>query len=171
VGLRDRALIGLLVYTFSRISAAVAVTVEDYFPQKKRMWVRLAEKGGKQHALPCHHVLEDYLDEYIEAAGIREERKMPLFRSARGRSGELTEKPLHRANAWMMIQRRMLAAGLETHANCHTFRATGITTYLNNSGTLEKAQQMAAHESPRTTKLYDRTNEDISLDEVERIII
>jgi len=70
-----------------------------------------------------------------------------------------------------MIRRRARAAGIKTAIGNHTFRATGITTYLENGGTLEHAQQIAAHESPRTTKLYDRTSDQITLDEIERIVI
>jgi integrase len=68
-----------------------------------------------------------------------------------------------------MIQRRALAAGTEIHINCHTWRGTGLTAYLSNGGALETAQKIAGHSSPRTTKLYDRTGDDIPLDEVERI--
>ncbi len=70
-----------------------------------------------------------------------------------------------------MIRRRAKAAGIGTAIGCHRFLATGITAYLENGGTLEHAQQIAAHESPRTTKLYDRTSDQISLDEIERIAI
>ncbi len=119
--------------------------------------------------MPVHHTLEEHLDSYIEAAGIEGDKKGWLFRSAVGKTGKLTEQPLDRRNALQMIFRRAKAAGLETHINCHTFRATGITIYLSNGGTLEKAQQMAAHESPRTTKLYDRTNDGVTLDEVEKV--
>jgi len=170
VGLRDRALLAVLIYSFARISAALAMRVEDYFPQGKRWWLRLNEKGGKYHEMPVHHTLEEYLDSYIRAAGIGEDKKAPLFRSAVGRTGQPTKLPLARANAFHMVQRRAKAAELETRIGCHTFRATGITIYLLNGGTLEKAQQMAAHESPRTTKLYDRTNDAVNLDEVERIM-
>ena len=93
-GLRDRALIGLMVYTFARVGAAVSMKVEDYFVQGRRGWVRLHEKGGKEHAMPTHHNLDRYLDEYIRAAGIAEDRKGPFFRTARGRSGELTGNAL-----------------------------------------------------------------------------
>lgn len=130
---------------------------------------RLHEKGGKEHEMPAHHCLEEYLDAYIEAAGIADEKKAPLFRSANRRTGQLTGNPLRSTDAWAMVQRRAKAAGIETAIGCHTFRATGITVYLANGGTLEKAQQMAAHESAKTTKLYDRTNEAITLDEIERI--
>jgi integrase/recombinase XerD len=131
----------------------------------------LHEKGGKRHEMPAHHNLESYLDAYIDAAGIRDAGKAPLFRSAAGRTGKLTEKLMNRVDAWRMIQRR--AADLDTRVKigCHTFRATGITAYLEAGGTLENAQAMAAHESPRTTKLYDRTSDAITLDEVERITI
>lgn len=89
--------------------------VRDYSVQGRRGWVRLHEKGGKEHEVRCHHNLEQLLDEYIAAAG--------------------------------------------------------ITAYLKNSGKLEVAQHIANHESPRTTKLYDRRQDEISLDEVERIAI
>jgi site-specific recombinase XerD len=168
-GLRDRALIGLMVYTFARVGAAVAMRVEDFFVQGRRGWVRLHEKGGKEHEMPTHHNLDRYLEEYIAAAGIAADRKGPLFRSSRGRGGELADRPLLQSDVWRMIRRRAAEAGIETEIGCHTFRATGITAYLKNGGKLEIAQQMAAHESARTTGLYDRRSDEVSLDEVERI--
>jgi integrase/recombinase XerD len=171
VGLRDRALIGLMVYSFARVSAVVRMRVRDYHPNGKRYWIRLHEKGGKFHEVPVHHTAEEYLDAYIDAAGITDEKNKPLFRTTRGRSRELTERALDRFEAYKMIKRRAEKAGLSQEITCHTFRATGITAYLENGGTIEHAQQIAAHESPRTTKLYDRTNDAISLDEIERIVI
>jgi site-specific recombinase XerD len=171
VGLRDRALIAMMAYSFARVSAAVAMRVEDYYATGKRWWVRLHEKGGKRHEMPCHHNLEAYLDAYLQAARILEQKRSPLFRSARGRTDELTELAMHRVDVWRMIRRRAKDAGIDAEMCCHTFRATGITAYLDNGGTLENAQLMAAHESPRTTKLYDRTGDEITLDEVERIAI
>jgi site-specific recombinase XerD len=171
VGLRDRALISVMTFAFARIGAVTGMQVEDYYPKGKRWWVRLHEKGGKRHEMPAHHNLEAYLDAYIEAAGIGGEGKSPLFRSAAGRTGALTENPMHRVDAWRMIQRRAEGLGFRVKIGCHTFRATGITAYLEAGGTLENAQAMAAHESPRTTKLYDRTGDEITLDEVERIAI
>ena len=171
VGLRDRALISVMTFAFARVGAVVAMRVEDYYPKGKRWWVRLHEKGGKRHEMPAHHNLEAYLDAYIEAAGIHDGGKTPLFRSAAGRTGALTDKAMHRVDAWRMIQRRAADLGFRVKIGCHTFRATGITAYLEAGGTLENAQAMAAHESPRTTKLYDRTGDAITLDEVERIAI
>lgn len=171
VGLRDRALIGTMVYSFARVSAVVNMRMRDYYPQGKRYWIRLHEKGGKFHEVPAHHTAEKYLDEYIEAAGIAEEKNKPLFRTTRGNSRELTARAMSRFDTYKMIQRRAEDAGILSKIACHTFRATGITEYMRNGGTIEHAQQIAAHESPRTTKLYDRTNDEISLDEIERIVI
>jgi integrase/recombinase XerD len=171
VGLRDRALIAVMVFSFARVSAVVGMKVEDYYQNGKRWWLRLHEKGGKFHEVPVHHNAESYLDAYIEAAGISKDEKSPLFRSAVGRTGTLTDRRLRRNNALDMVKRRALAAGLSKRVCNHTFRATGITAYLESGGTVEKAQQIAAHESPKTTKLYDRTEDKISLDEIERIVI
>jgi site-specific recombinase XerD len=169
-GLRDRALIGVMVFSFARVSAVIGMNVEDYFPKQKRGWFRLHEKGGKYHEVPAHHNAEAYVDQYLQAAGIGENKKGPLFRSL-NRKRQLTERRLDRLEVIAMVKRRARQAGLPANVTCHTFRATGITTYLENGGTIENAQQIAAHESPRTTKLYDRTNDEVSLDEIERIII
>ncbi len=169
VGLRDRALVAVMAFTFARVSAVVGLKVEDYYPQNKRWWLRLREKNGKVNEMPCHHKLEAYLDAYITAAGIEGDRKGPLFRSAIGRTGQLSTRPLSRTDVWYMIQRRSADGNLETAIGCHTFRATGITDYLTNGGKLEVAQRMAGHSNAKTTGLYDRRNDDISLSEVERI--
>jgi integrase len=172
VGLRDRALIGLMVYSFARIGAALGMTVEDVFTQNRRLWVRLREKGGKRHAIPCHHNLdEEYLTGYLDGAGLRDDPKGPLFRTIGRGTGKLTRTVLPQANANAMIRRRAGAAGIETKLGNHSFRATGITAYLKNGGTLEKAAAMANHASTRTTQLYDRRRDELSLDEVERIVI
>ncbi|HJT71483.1 MAG TPA: tyrosine-type recombinase/integrase [Terriglobales bacterium] len=170
-GLRDRALIALMVYSFARIGAALGMAVEDVFTQNRRLWVRLREKGGKRHAMPCHHNLEEYLVAYLDGAGLRDDPKGPLFRTIGRGTGRLTRTVLPQANAYAMIRRRSAAAGIDTKLGNHSFRATGITTYLKNGGTLEKAAAMANHASTRTTQLYDRRRDEISLDEVERIAI
>jgi integrase/recombinase XerC len=81
VGLRDRAFIGLMVYSFARVSAALGMKVEDVYNERRRFWVRLREKGGKRHEMPCHHNLERYLTEYIEGTGLASDPKGPLFRT------------------------------------------------------------------------------------------
>ena len=169
VGLRDRAIIAVMTYTFARVGAVVALAVEDYYSQKKRWWLRLREKNGKVNEMPCHHKLEEYLDAYITAAGIGGDRKGPLFRSAIGKTAQLTDRPMLRGDVWSMVRRRAADAGIETAIGCHTFRATGITDYLTNGGRIEVAQRMAGHSNAKTTGLYDRRNDDISVGEVERI--
>lgn len=170
VGLRDRAVIGVMVYSFARVSAATGMNVADCFTQQRRMWFRLHEKGGKLHDVPAHHNAEAYVHEYIDQAGISDEKRGPLFRTV-SRRRKLTLQRMSRSDVLRMIKRRAQSAGLNDGVCCHTFRATGITTYLENGGSLEHAQRIAAHESVRTTKLYDRTCDTVSLDEIERIVI
>jgi integrase len=160
-----------MVYSFARIGAALKMRVEDVYVQNRRAWVRLHEKGGKRHEMPCHHNLEAYLHAYVDGAGIADDEKGYLFRTAMGRTGELSERPMTQSDAWRMIRRRAAAAGISTKIGNHSFRATGITEYLKNGGKLEIAQQMANHESSRTTGLYDRRDDQVSLDEIERIVI
>lgn len=170
-GLRDRALIGLMVYSFARIGAALGMKVEDVYVQNRRLWVRLNEKGGKRHEMPCHHNLDTYLHAYLNGTGIGEDHKGPLFRTIGRGTGQLTRTSLPQANAYAMIRRRAAAAEITTKIGNHTFRATGITAYLKNGGTLEKAAAMANHSSTRTTQLYDRRSDAVTLDEVERVLI
>jgi integrase/recombinase XerC len=109
-GLRDRALIALMVYSFARVGAAIGMKVEDVFVQNRRLWVRLREKGGKAHAMPCHHNLEEYLIAYLDGCGLRDDPKGPLFRTIPNRGGQLTCTPLPQANADAMIRRRAAGA-------------------------------------------------------------
>ena len=169
-GVRDRALLGTMVYSFARVGAVVGMNVEDYYRQGKRWWLRLHEKGGKFHEVPAHHKAEAYLDAYLDAAGIGNTKSAPLWRSMR-RERPISENRMSRVDVFRMIKRRVRQADLGAAANCHTFRATGITAYLLNGRSIENAQAIAAHESPRTTKLYDRTADEITLDEIERIVI
>jgi integrase/recombinase XerD len=172
IGLRDRALIGLMCYSFARVSAVVGMDVEDYYQQGKRSWIRLHEKGGKFHEVPAHHNAVEYLDVYVSAAGIEDQKKGPLFLSATGKTSRISCERMSRTDVLRMIKRRAVACGIGIdRICCHTFRATGITAYLENGGTIENAQAIAAHESPRTTKLYDRTSDTLRLDEIERIAI
>ncbi|MGO9466607.1 MAG: tyrosine-type recombinase/integrase [Isosphaeraceae bacterium] len=137
VGLRDLALIGAMFFTFARVGAVVAMTGEDYFTQGKRSWLRLREKGGKEHAMPAHHTQETYIDAYVQAAGIASDAKGPLFRSAPHTTGTLSRKPLSTADVWRMIRRSAILANIKTRIGCRSFRATGITNYLEHKGTLE----------------------------------
>jgi site-specific recombinase XerD len=137
--LRDRALIAVMVFSFARVSAALAMKVEDYYTEGRRAWFRLHEKGGKRHKVPAHHNAEKYVDAYLDAAGIAEEKKTPLFRSI-DTHRKLTDRPMDRNDALRMIKRRARAAGLSEDICCHTFRATGITAYLEGGGTIDVGQ-------------------------------
>ena len=192
IGKRDRAMIGAMAYSFARIGAVTALKVEHVFHQKRRLWLRLREKGGKAKDIPCHHQLEAYLDDWFDAAGHRGNPNAPLFQTfARSgkRTGEeqhttkdddaalaspktirpLSGNPMTQAMTWEMLQRRKKAAGLQTAICNHTFRATGITAYLINGGAIERAANIAGHASINTTKIYDRRSDDVTLDEIEKI--
>jgi site-specific recombinase XerD len=126
--------------------------------------------------MPCHHNLESYLHDYLERTGLAAEPRAPLFptitRHGRGRGeGRLSRKPLPQQDAHAMIRRRCARAGILTKAGNHTFRATGLTTFLANGGDINLAKDMANHASIETTQLYDRRNQQFTLDEIERIIL
>jgi site-specific recombinase XerD len=168
--LRDRALIATLTYSLARITAALKMKVEDLRPKGAGWQLRLHEKGGKHHTVPGHHSLAEALRAYIDTAAIADDRKGFLFRTSRGHKATiLSEQPMTQPDAWRMIRRRAVAAGIHAPIGNHSFRAMGITAYLSNGDALEHTQEMAAHESQRTTKLYDQTKEWLTQDEVERI--
>lgn len=169
VGLRDRALIAIMAYDFARIGAVVAMNVEDYHQQGKKWWFRFHEKGGKRHELPAHHIAEAAVDAYLELAGIVGDKKEPLFRTVRGRTGQLTENRLTENDALRIVKRRAREAGLPSSTCNHSFRATCITNFRKNGGSRSKAADLAAHASERTTRLYDRSDDPITLDEIERV--
>jgi site-specific recombinase XerD len=172
IGLRDRALIGAMAYSFARVGAVIALKVEDVFHQKRRLWLRLTEKGGKRLEIPCHHQFENYLVDWLERSGLKDQAQAPLFQSFGRQAGggrQLSGRPLTQAMVWEMVQRRAKVAGLATAVCNHTFRATGITAYLSNGGTIERAAIIAGHASTRTTQLYDRRSDEVTLEEVEKI--
>jgi integrase/recombinase XerD len=168
-GLRDRALIGVMLYCFARAGAITEMKVQDYYSRNRGWWFRLYGKEGKFHEVPAHHNAEAYMNACLEVARIREEPEGPLFRSI-NRCRQLTPTPMNRIDVLQMIKRRARDAGLPPNTCCHTFRATGITEYLRGGGTIGKAQKIAAHESSHTTKLYDPSDK-IMLAEIDRIDI
>ena len=169
-GLRDRALVSVMLYSFARVSAVIGMRRQDYFRQERQGWLRLHEKGGTRHDVPAHHRAAAALDDYLARAGL-DAATAALFQSVDRAGRRLTGRTLSRRLVLAMIKRRAAAADLPPSTCCHTFRATGITVYLSNGGTLEHAQRIAGHASPKTTKLYDRTADTITVDEIERIVI
>jgi integrase/recombinase XerD len=166
-GLRDRALIAVMVYTFARIGAVLQMNVGDYFSQGRRGWVRLHEKGGKEHEAPCIPKLETYLDEYIAAAGIGGNADGPLFRTTGRSTG--TPHRMTQQDAYRLIQRHARHAGIKTRIGNHSMRATGITDYLKSDGSLAEARKKANPADTRTTQLYDRRGDSASLDEYGKV--
>jgi len=171
VRLRDRALIGVMAFAFSRVSAIVDLRVKDYVQQGRKAFIRTHGKGGVEVDIPVHHQLAEYLDIYIDKAGLAEDREGFLFRSTRGRSKQLTTNKMNRIDAWKMVQRRLRDAGLgvDTGFGCHSFRATCGTNFLTNGGSLEVCQKLMGHADSRTTKLYDRRDLQIIQGDIERI--
>jgi integrase/recombinase XerD len=157
VGFRNRALIGVIVYTFARVGTVITMRVEDYYQNGKRWWFRLHEKGRKRHEVPANHKAEALVNAYMDAGGLWEDKKGALFRTIHKQAidgqRQLTDRAMDRNDVLRMIKRRAKEAGLPESTCCHTFKATGITAYLENWGTIEGAQAIAAHESPRKTKL------------------
>ena len=169
VGARDRAIFSVMTYTFARVGAVVGLRVRDYATMGRRTWFVLHEKGGRHHQVPAHRKAAEAVEAYLDLAGIGADREGVMFRSVRG--GVLTDRPLRRQSVWDLVKRRALAAGLSPDVCCHSFRASGITNYLAHGGTLERAAAIAGHASTRTTQLYNRLDDEITLDEIERIRI
>lgn len=167
---RDRALLGVMVFSFARVGAVVGMRVQDYARNGSSAWFSLNEKGGKYKRVPAHHLAAQYVEDYLAVAGIGEQKKMPLFRSAgRGRGGDLTDRGLSRHDVLAAVKRRTRHAGLSEQLGAHSFRGTGITIFLENGGDIETAAWIAGHASTRTTQLYDRRRQRISQGEIERI--
>ena len=158
-----------MLYTFGRVGAVIAMDVEDYRLSNHQRMFLLHEKGGKVHHVPAHHRLVEYLGEYMDATDLWHSPKSPLFQAVDITKSRLKGTRMNRQIVFQMVRRRARRAGLPPTINCHSFRATGITNYLSNGGSLEDARAIAAHESSQTTRLYDRTGDSITLDEIERI--
>jgi site-specific recombinase XerC len=171
IGFRDRALIGLMVYSFAHIGAALSMKVEDVYVQNRRLLVRLHEKGGKGHEMPCHHNLDAYLHAYFDGCGLVTDPKGPLFRTIGRGTDPLTTTPLPQANAYATIRRRAAAADIMTKVGNHRSGRPGSRRISGTGGRSNEPPVMGNHASTRTTQLYDRRRDDVSLDEVERILI
>jgi integrase/recombinase XerD len=168
--LRDRAILGTMLFGFVRVGAVVRMRVKDFQDEGAEAWIVLHEKGGKLRRIPAHHLVREYLQAYLTAAGLDDEKsKAPLFQSIPRRSSRVSGHGIRREDVWGMVKRRCLAAGLPSTICNHSFRATGITIHQENGGTLEQAAELAGHASLRTTQLYNRKTRKIARSEVERV--
>ena len=146
IGLRDRALIGAMVYSFARVGATVTMRVGDYFQHRKRLWLRLHEKGGKRHEVPCHPSLEEFLNVWVAAAGIGRDKKGPLFRSM-SKGDKLTDNPMTRFDVLHMIKRRAQAASL-TLLHVVTLSVRPASPHISKMG----ARSSTPRPSPTTNR-------------------
>jgi integrase/recombinase XerD len=173
VGLRDRAIIATLIYTAARVGAVAKLRLSDYYADGHQWWFRFDEKGGKARTIPARHDVEMYIETYVRAAGIEQEAEdTPLFRSAVRKTKVLTLRALTANDIYRMVKRRLQDAGLPArHLSCHSFRATAITDLLTQGVPLEDVQYLAGHSDPRTTRLYDRRQKQVTRNIVERISV
>lgn len=171
VGLRDRAIIAVMVYTAVRAGAVAKTRRQDFYSDGRQSVFRFDEKGGKVRDIPCRHDLEEFMREYLAAAGESGD-DTPLFRSAIRRTKQLSENRMTENDVLRMVKRRFKNAGLPAHRlTCHSFRATTITDLLDQGVPLEDVQYLAGHSDPRTTRLYDRRKRQVTRNIVERISI
>jgi site-specific recombinase XerD len=172
VGLRDRAVIGVLVYTAARVGAVAKLDRRDLRHDGTQWSLRLAEKGGKARDIPVRHDLEGFLLAYLGAAGSKADGGIgPLFHAAAGRSRTLTGRGMSAADMGRMVKRRLTDAGLPSHLSPHSFRVAVITDLLEQGVPLDEVQHLAGHADPRTTRLYDRRQKRVSRSVVERISV
>ena len=172
VGLRDRAIVAILIYTAARAGATATLKCGSFYHAGDQWMLHFDEKGGKSREIPVRHDLKQMIFEYLDALGRPDVRKdTPLFRTAYKRTGQLTENTLSVVDICRMIRRRLKDAGLPVRLSPHSFRVTTITDLLEQGVPLEDVQRLAGHADPRTTRLYDRRDKKITRNIVERISI
>lgn len=170
VGLRDRAVIGCLAFTAARAGAVARLTCGSLQSDGTHYLMRFHEKGGKIRGIPVRADLEKYLLAYLSAAGLTEAQPAtPLFRTADGRSGRLTPRGLTGVDVCRLVKRRLIAAALPTHLSPHSFRVSVATDLLNQNVPLTDVQYLLGHSDPRTSRLYDRRQQVVTRNLVERI--
>jgi site-specific recombinase XerD len=172
VGLRDRAVIGILIYTAARVGAVAKLQVRSIQHDGSQWQIRFEEKGGKSREIPVRHDLESYILEYLDAAGLRGATKdAPLFRRTVRKTKQLTERGMSGVDMCRMVKRRLGDAGLPSRLSPHSFRVATVTDLLEQGAPLEEVQHLAGHADPRTTRLYDRRQKKVTRNLVERISI
>ena len=167
--IRDKALFSVLLYSWARASALVALTVEDYYQRKAERWLRLSEKRGKIHEVPVHSKAREAIDNWLSASGLGSNPKAPLFPGFGKDKKTIELRHMDRSSLWRLVQARARACGLEKRVGCHSFRATGITEYMNRGGLIDMAQRIAGHSQLSTTKIYDRSRDRLTAAEIERL--
>lgn len=169
---RDRAIIGVLIYTAARAGAVAGLRMKDLVPDGAQLVLRFAEKGGKARAIPVRHDLQRFLADYLFAAALEDaSRDSPLFRSAVGKTRKLGEAGMSAVDICRMVKRRLKAAGLSTLISPHSFRSCAATDLLSQGVHLDDVQYLLGHADARTTRLYDRRQKHVTRNIVERISV
>ena len=172
VGLRDRAIVGILIYTAARAGAVAKLKRDSFYHAGDQWMLHFEEKNGKSREIPVRHDLEQMIIEYLDATGIGFAPKdAPFFRTTLRKTGRLTEHAMNVKDVCRMVKRRMKDTGLDGRLSPHSFRVTTITDLLEQGVPLEDVQRLAGHADPRTTRLYDRRQKKITRNIVERISI
>jgi len=172
VGLRDRAVLGVLAYTGARVGALARLRLGDLKNLGEHRTLRFREKGGKRREIPVRHDLDAWLREYLAVAGIvGQDDKAPLFRAAAGKRRQLTNAGYAAHSMRQMLKRRLQDAGLPELFSPHSFRVAVVTDLLKQDVPLEDVQYLAGHSNPRTTQIYDRRRRRVTRNIVERISI
>jgi site-specific recombinase XerD len=166
---RDRALFSTMLYTWARVSAVIALQVEDYYERKGIRWLRLKEKRGNLNEVPVHSLARNAIDEWLTESGLNGNPSMPLFPAFSQNRELITTRHMTRVNVWTLIQTRARAIGIKKRIGCHSFRATGLTAYMNAGGQLDIAQRIAGHSQLSTTKIYDRSKDRVTIEEIEKV--
>jgi site-specific recombinase XerD len=172
VGLRDKAIIGILVYTAARVGAVAKLRRCDFYDTGDQYCLRFAEKGGKSREIPVRHNLRQFIMEYIEDGRLEfSEKSSPLFRTTVRRTKILTMNGMTSGDMSRMVKRRVKCAGLPSRFSPHSIRVMVITDLLTQGVAVDAVQKLAGHADPRTTQLYDRRHRKVTRNIVERISI
>lgn len=173
IGLRDKSIIAMLVYTAARVGAVSKLRVKDFYDSGDQYCLHFDDKGGKSREIPVRHDLQSLLTTYLRAAEIQfgGDPMHALFTTAKSKSKQLTSRPMTAGDIGRMVKRRMAAANLPPRLSPHSFRVATITNLLEQGVPLEDVQNLAGHADPRTTRLYDRRSKKVTRNIVERISI
>ena len=169
--IRDKAIFSVLFYSWCRVSALVNLTVADYYERGGTRWLRFQEKRGKEHEVPVHSKAKEAVDLWLDQSLLASNSSAPLFPSFGKNRETIEQRRLDRRSVLKLVEKRAKASGILKRVCCHSFRATGVTEYMNSGGTIEIAQRIAGHTSPATTRIYDRSGDRLTLEEIERVQI
>jgi integrase/recombinase XerD len=168
---RDKAIFSVLFYSWCRVSALINLTVADYYERGGTRWLRFQEKRGKEHEVPVHSKAKETVDLWLEHSHLASNPSAPLFPSFGKNRETVEQRRLDRRSRLKLVEKRASTSGILKRVCCHSSRATGVTEYMNSGGTIEIAQRIAGHTSPATTRIYDRSGDRLTLEEIERVQI